>query len=43
MIKNTKNKNKSEITYKDSSVDNDEGNKLITNIAQITDTTFNKG
>ena len=32
MIKNT---NKSEITYKDSGVDIDEGNKLITNIAQI--------
>ena len=40
MIKNT---NKSEITYKDSGVDIDEGNKLITNIAQITETTSNEG
>ena len=43
MIKNTKNTNKSEITYKDSGVDIDEGNKLITNIAQITETTSNEG
>jgi len=35
--------NKSELTYKDSGVDIDEGNKLITNIAQITGTTSNKG
>ena len=40
MIKNT---NKSEITYKDSGVDIDEGNKLITNIAKITETTSNEG
>ena len=43
MIKNTKNHNKSEITYKDSGVDIDEGNKLITNIAKITKTTSNEG
>ena len=29
MLKNTKNTNKSEITYKDSGVDIDEGNKLL--------------
>ena len=43
MIKNTKTTNKLEITYKDSGVDIDEGNKLITNIAQITETTSNEG
>ena len=34
MIKNTKTTNKLEITYKDSGVDIDEGNKLITNISK---------
>ena len=43
MLKNTNNTNKSEITYKDSGVDIDEGNKLITDLAQITKTTSNKG
>ena len=43
MMKNTKKTTKSEITYKDSGVDIDEGNKLITNIAQITETTSNEG
>ncbi len=43
MVKIIKNTNKSELTYKDSGVDIDEGNKLITDIAQITETTSNKG
>ena len=40
-IKN--NLNKSIITYKDSGVDIDEGNKLIKNISEITETTSNEG
>ena len=40
MVKNT---NKTEITYKDSGVDIDEGNMLIKDIAQITETTSNEG
>ena len=40
MIKNT---NKTEITYKDSGVDIDEGNMLIKDIAQITEATSNEG
>ena len=43
MVKKTKNTYKTEITYKDSGVDIDEGNKLITDIAQFTETTSNKG
>ena len=42
MLKN-KNTNKSEITYKNSGVNIDEGNKLITDLAQITETTSNRG
>ena len=40
MVKNT---NKTEITYKDSGVDVDEGNMLIKDIAQISETTSNEG
>ena len=40
MVKNT---NKTEITYKDSGVDIDEGNMLIKDIAQITEATSNEG
>ncbi len=43
MVKKTKKTKRSEITYKDSGVDIDKGNKLITDIAQITETTSNKG
>ena len=35
--------NKTEITYKDSGVDIDEGNMLIKDIAQITEATSNEG
>ncbi len=38
-----KNKNKSQITYKDSGVDINKGNKLILDISKITETTSNKG
>lgn len=43
MVKNYKNKIKSIITYKDSGVDIDAGNKLIPDISKITDTTSNEG
>ena len=43
MSKKTKNSNKLKLTYKVSGVDIDEGNKLVTDIAQITETTSNKG
>ena len=39
MEKKIKSFNKSELTYKDSGVDIDKGNKLITDIAKITETT----
>ena len=38
MSKKTKNSNKLELTYKYSGVDIDEGNMLIKDIAQITET-----
>ena len=43
MVKNKKNINKFEITYKNSGVDINKGNELITDIALITETTSNKG
>ncbi len=43
MLKNKKITNKLKITYKNSGVDIDEGNKLITDIAQITEATSNEG
>ena len=43
MLKNKRNKSKSKITYRDSGVDIDEGNKIIKDISQITEATSNKG
>ena len=43
MLKHKKNINESKITYKDSGVDIDEGNRLIKDISQITEATSNKG
>ena len=43
MLKNQINSKKSSITYKDSGVDIDEGNKLISDISKITEYTYNKG
>ena len=43
MLKNKKNTNKFEITYKDSGVDINEGNKFVKDIAHITEATSNKG
>ena len=43
MLKIQKNSNKSKITYKDSGVDIDEGNKLISDISKVTESTSNAG
>ena len=43
MIKNHKNIKQSQITYKDSGVDIEKGNELISDISHITKYTSNKG